>query len=293
MATLQNFIAVPTQQITERFLEEAPNCDERELIKLHRRLFADSLSDLWDVMSGGMTGFNGYKILRLSMLFDPEDDLNDIKAALDALIAFDAWNRVQRALEDARKYFGGPFCKWALFIADRTKPDVIEKSKGIVGFGSIPPYILLGIWPTKYSLVSLQAAAAREYHHSMRHSLYPVNSIRYPLIQSLLAEGLAEVFIEEHYGEDFVIDNAKKYPLEEVKKLWPKFEKNIKLDGIDQHRSFMFGGYKSGIPTGAGFSVGYQIIKSFLENNPGTKSNEIIALPYKKIMAGSNFKIRE
>ncbi len=292
MINLQSFEKVPTKELNERFLEEARGLEERDQVRLHRRLFSDSLTDLWDEMSHGMTGFNGYKMLRLSLLFDPQDNLPDIEQAHKTLVAFKAWDRIEKALSEARKYLSGPFVKWALLIADRTRPEVLEKFKGTVGFGNIPPFILLGIWPTKYSLVHLTANVSREYHHVMRSSLFPVQAVRYPLSNSLVAEGLAECYIEEVFGEQFVSDTARSLDIAEVKKLWPKFNKNIKLNGIDQHRSFMYGGYRTNLPYCAGFSVGYRVVKSFLDNS-GVKSNEAIMLPAKKIFAGSDFKIKE
>jgi len=292
MINLQSFEMVPTKELTARFLEEATNLEERDQVRLHRRLFSDSLTELWDEMSHGMTGFNGYKMLRLSLLFDPQDNLPDIKQALTTLTAFKAWDRIEKALHDARKYLIGPFVKWALLIADRTRPEVMEKFKGTVGFGNIPPFLLLGIWPTKLSLVHLSANASREYHHVMRSSIYPVQALRYPLANSLVADGLAETYIEEVFGANYVQETARSLEMSDVKKIWSKYNKNLKLNGIDLHRPFMYGGYRTGLPYGAGFAVGYHVVKSFMKNT-GIKANEAVMLSAKKILADSDFKVKE
>ncbi len=290
MQTLQNFEKIPSEELTAKFLEEAPQLEERDKARLQRRLFADSLSGLWDEMSQGMSGFDGYKMLRLSLLFDPGDVLKDIQNAYKALMAFSAWQRVEDAIIKARRFLSGPFVIWSLMIADRTRPEVMEKFKGTVGFGSIPPYLLIGIWPSKYSLVHLSANASREYHHVMRSSLFPINAIRYPLINSLVAEGLAENFVEELYGEEYVLNTTHSLDRKGVDKFWSKFSKSAKLNGVDQHKPFMYGGYRTGLPYGAGFAVGYHIVKSFRKNT-GAKARDIVTLPARKILSQSDFDI--
>lgn len=290
MQILQSFEKIPSKELTMKFLEEAPKLEERDKARLQRRLFSDAFSGLWDEMAQGMSGFDGYKMLRLSLLFDPGDVLNDLQNALKALIAFSAWQRMEDAIIKARRYLSGPFVTWSLMIADRTRPEVMEKFKGTVGFGSIPPYLLLGIWPSKYSLVHLSANASREYHHVMRSSLFPIKAIRYPLINSLVAEGLAETYIEEAFGENFILDTAHSLDRKGVEKVWSKFSKNAKLNGVDQHRPFMYGGYRTGLPYGAGFAVGYHIVKSYIKNT-GANARDTVTLPARKILSQSDFDI--
>lgn len=289
MGTLQDFVQIPTKDLLLRFLEEAPKIEGRERSKLQRKLLSDPLNGLWDLMSQGMQGFSGYQLLRLGMLFDPDDDLREIRAAYDALTTFAAWDKVDEALRSARKYFGGPACSWALMIADRTKPDIVERFKGYTGFGSIPPYIILSIWPTTYSLIHLKSSASREYQHQMRALLFPIGGMSFDLAAAVINEGLAEVFVEEQYGESFISEIAQNLTLDQVKKIWPKYRENLKVTGMDRHRPFLFGGYGSDLPYCAGFAVGYQLVKGYQQKHPGTTSRELISIPAQKIIQGSVF----
>lgn len=289
MSNLQDFVQIPTKDLMLKFLEDGPKLEGRERVKLHRKLLADPLQGLWDIMSQGMTGFSGYQLLRLGMLFDPDDDLREIKAAYEALVAFDAWSKVNESIRTSKKYFGGPTCSWALLIADRTKPDVVERFKGFTGFGSVPPYIVLSVWPTTYSLVHLKANSAREYHHQMRATLFPIGGPMFDLSAALINEGLAEVFVEEQFGDQFVSEIVQSLNLDQVKKIWPKFKENLKVTGMDRHRPFLYGGYGSDLPYCGGFSVGYQLVKGFISKNPGTTSRDLIAIPPYKIIQGSTF----
>jgi len=288
--SLTDFVQIPTKELLARYINEAANLEGRDKVKLQRRLLSDPIHGLWDIMSQGMSGFSGYQLLRLGMLFDPEDDLREIKTAYDALLAFDAWAKVEDALKMSRKYFGGPASHWALLIADRTKPDVVERFKGYTGFGGVPPYIILSIWPTTYSLVRLKANAAREYHHQMRATLYPIGGLSFDLASAIINEGLAEVFVEEVYGENFVSEIAINLDKDAVKKLLPRYKENFKLTGMDRHRPYLFGGYGSDLPYCAGFSVGYQIVKSFIAKHPGSKSQELLSMQAHKIIQDSNFQ---
>ena len=289
MAHLQDFFELPTMDNLAKFLEEGVKVEGRERVKLQRKLLSDPLQGLWDILSQGNVGFSGYQLLRLGMLFDPDDDLRDIKQAYEALVAFDAWAKVDETLKKCRKYFGGTAAYWALLIADRTKPDVIERFKGYTGFGSIPPYLILSFWPTTYSLVRLKSSAAREYHHMMRSSLFPVGSSKFNLADAIINEGLAEYFIEEQFGSSFVSEIATSLDREQVASVWHKYKTNLKITAMDQQRPYLYGSYTVDLPYCAGFAVGYQVVKSYVEKHKDVNSGSLIAFPATKIIQGSEF----
>ncbi|GIP22909.1 hypothetical protein J22TS3_31840 [Paenibacillus sp. J22TS3] len=59
--------------------------------------------------------------------------------------------------------------KLGLYIAD---PHKLELQKGYCGFGGIPGFIQVTIYPNDYNIPKIPAVIAHEFHHNIRFSYF-------------------------------------------------------------------------------------------------------------------------
>lgn len=161
--------------------------------------------------------------------------------------------------------------KFGLYIAD---PRKLKLQKGYCGFGGIPGFIHVTIYPNRYNIPRLPAVVAHEFHHNIRFSYFDWDHGDVTLGDYLIIEGLAESFAKELYGENLLgpwvsLDQEDlEYSMELIKDA-------LYVKGFAEVSSYMFGdtiakeqGYPPvGLPPFAGYSVGYQIVQSFMKTN--------------------------
>jgi uncharacterized protein YjaZ len=76
---------------------------------------------------------------------------------------------------------------------------------GDSGFGAIPGRAMTTVWPSARNLPRLPAATAHELHHNVCFSVEPwpdPNGV--PVGQYMVAEGLAEAFAAELFGQEML-----------------------------------------------------------------------------------------
>ena len=125
---------------------------------------------------------------------------------------------------------------------------------------------------------ALEGTIAHEYNHTVFLTHRQCNS----LVDSLIFEGLAEHFREQvlHSGHapwtQVLNEN-------EARKVLAKLSENHSIESIDQNlrKAVFFGNDKYAL--WSGYSIGYQIVMSFLQENPRMAWPEIMAVPPKEI----------
>ena len=86
-----------------------------------------------------------------------------------------------------------------------------------------------------------------------------------------------------------MIKNMEKYLAKETgKKVWNEIEPEIYQRGYEIINKVMFG--NQNIPFASGCTIGFNIVKSFKQNNPEYSGREIIDLNPKKIFEKSTYK---
>lgn len=168
------------------------------------------------------------------------------------------------------------------FVFPSFHPFIKNKMRGVSGFTPWKNTILLFINPTKGWKSALAETVAHEFNHLVMLKYHKWET----LLDSLIFEGLAEHFREKVIG-------GKKAPWslalnkESAKKIFSKIKKFLNSKNTKLYYSLFFGNKE--YPIWAGYSLGYQIIKSFLENNPNLGWPKIIRLSPKQILENSNF----
>lgn len=87
--------------------------------------------------------------------------------------------------------------RFGIYVAD---PKKLELQKGYCGFGGIPGFIHVSIYPNSYNIPRLPAVIAHEFHHNIRFSYFDWDYGDVTVGDYMIIEGLAESFAKELYG---------------------------------------------------------------------------------------------
>jgi uncharacterized protein YjaZ len=221
-------------------------------------------------------------------------------AALDTLAAADAWRKSAQALEDGHEAFAAhedrialDSITFALIVADLSGNPL---DRGYTGFGGVPGYIMtVYSQPNDYNLPRIQGTTVHEMHHNIRFTLFPF-SMMVTVGEYIIAEGLAESFAAELYGEDkvgYYVTDFDKAELDTAKRV---IGAALDKSGFNVVRGYIFGdvlaenmGFpKAGVPNFAGYAIGYRVVQQYLKRTGKTVA-EATFVPAKEIIAESGF----
>jgi len=279
------FNILDTKSIYQRMLATHDDV-EREA------LFRDHIVTPFDGLVHQFGGTDGVAMFRQWLM--SADQFTGKKSAwanqlLDQLIHYNAWDKATQALEDANRAFL-PYqnriplesATFALLICDVNS---IPLQRGYSGNGSTPGYIMtLYGDATEYSISRLQGATVHEFHHNIRFSLFPFH-MGVTVGEYIIAEGLAESFAAELYGEDkvgFYVTDFDQSRFDETKKI---IGDAIHLSGFHQVRGYIFGDTlsdtmglpKVGVPNFAGYAMGYHVVQHYLKQTGKTVAEATFA----------------
>ncbi|MCP1528836.1 DUF2268 domain-containing protein [Bacillus pumilus] len=162
--------------------------------------------------------------------------------------------------------------RFGLYIAD---PKKLELQKGYCGFGGIPGFIQVSLYPNSYNIPRIPALIAHEFHHNIRFSHFEWNYGNVTVGDYLIIEGLAESFIKELYGEHVLGPWVTSFDKEELDYSKEVIKEALHTKGFAEVSSYMFGdiiakeqGFQPvGLSPFAGYAVGYQAVQSFMRKN--------------------------
>ncbi|GBD73539.1 DUF2268 domain-containing protein [Tetragenococcus halophilus] len=175
-----------------------------------------------------------------------------------------------------------------MYIAD---PKKLELQKNYCGFGGIPGFIQVSIYPNSYNIPKIPAVIAHEFNHNIRFSYFDWNHGDVTVGDYIIIEGLAESFAKELYGAEFLGPWVTSFDKEDLDYSIEVIKDALDVKGFAEVSSYMFGdkisvkqGYKPvGLSPFAGYAVGFQAVQSFMkENNIGIA--EASLLETKEIM---------
>lgn len=159
--------------------------------------------------------------------------------------------------------------RFGLYIAD---PKKLELQKGYCGFGGIPGFIQISLYPNSYNIPRIPALIAHEFHHNIRFSHFEWDYGNVTVGDYLIIEGLAESFAKELYGEQVLGPWVTSFDKEEVDYSKEVMKEALHMKGFGEVSSYMFGdtiakeqGFQPvGLSPFAGYAVGYQAVQSFM-----------------------------
>ena len=173
----------------------------------------------------------------------------------------------------------------SIFIFPTFSQFVKEEMSGTTGYTPWPDTILIFINPAN---LRCDKALSETVGHEFNHSVFLRDKKCTTLLNSIIFEGLAEHFREQIIGGDRA-SWTKIFELNQAKVIFSEVKSENLLQSTDPkiRRGIFFGNEKYTCWTG--YTIGYYIVKSFLENNPSLGWKEIMTKQPKEILNGSGF----
>ncbi|MFD3449477.1 DUF2268 domain-containing protein [Microbacteriaceae bacterium 4G12] len=198
--------------------------------------------------------------------------LENLKEMQALQTAHHTLNRCVDFIQENNLHINADELKFGLYIAD---PKKLELQKGYCGFGGIPGFIQVTMYPNSYNIPKLPAVIAHEFHHNIRFSYFNWDHGNVTVADYLVIEGLAESFAKELYGEDLLGPWVTSFDKENLEYSIEVMKDALHIKGFAEVSSYMFGdtfakeqGYQPvGLSPFAGYAIGYEVVQSFMKMN--------------------------
>ncbi|TKI66329.1 hypothetical protein FC756_15095 [Lysinibacillus mangiferihumi] len=242
--------------------------------------------DMWNLINVPIKAKqeNGYDVLMATKMLGYADISNDkqIQQGLSILKDNNAFvvaeNTIKTCIENANKTglkVNAEEIKFGLYVAD---PDKLKLQKGYTGFGGIPGFITVNIYPNDYNLPKIPAVIAHEFHHNIRFSYFDWDHGNVTVGDYLVIEGLADSFAKELYGTEHLGPWVTSMDKDDLEYSIYVIGEALDIKGFAEVSSYMFGdeiakqeGYQPvGLSFCAGYAVGYEVVQSFMKKNNKT-----------------------
>ncbi|MCM2980221.1 DUF2268 domain-containing protein [Niallia circulans] len=209
--------------------------------------------------------------------------LENLKKIHALQTAYDTLNHCTDFIQEKNLEINNDELKFGMYIAD---PKKLELQKGYCGFGGIPGFIQVAIFPNSYNIPKIPAVIAYEFHHNLRFSYFDWDHGNVTVGDYLIIEGLAESFAKELYGESNLGPWVTSFHKEDLEYSIGIIKDAVNVKGFAEVSSYMFGdtiaieqGYQPvGLSPFAGYAVGYQAVQSFMKaNNVGIREATLLS----------------
>ncbi|MEI3599147.1 MULTISPECIES: DUF2268 domain-containing protein [unclassified Oceanobacillus] len=246
-----------------------------------RYTMMEPFKEMWNLINVPLKAKqeNGYDVIMATKMLGYADISNgkQIEQGLSILNENNAYivadNTIKNCIENANKSglkVNADEIKFGLYVAN---PDKLKLQKGYTGFGGIPGFITVNIYPNEYNLPKLPAVIAHEFHHNIRFSYFDWDHGNVTLGDYLVIEGLAESFAKELYGTEQLGPWVTSMDKEELEYSTDVIREALDVKGFAEVSSYMFGdeiaaqeGYQPvGLPFCAGYAVGYKAVQSYMK----------------------------
>lgn len=280
-------IAVHPMIAAQRAVLDLPQAERREAIL---RLLEPFEPMVRIMLPPGVDPIHMFGLMR------PDGPEQAYRQALDRLEAAGAEEVCRLALERAAAAIAATGYQipidtlhFGLFLWD-ADPAKAALNQGYTGFGGIPGYVMVNIWPDNRNLPRLGACVAHEFNHQVRLSVEPWR-MDISVAEYIVMEGLAESFAAELYGPDAIgpwVTEVRGGNLETGRQL---IARALDVRGFGEVSSYIFGdevaaafgGKPKGVPTHAGYAVGYHLVQAYLRRT-GKSAAEATLVPSAEIV---------
>ncbi|MBI2475823.1 MAG: hypothetical protein HYV67_01095 [Candidatus Taylorbacteria bacterium] len=171
--------------------------------------------------------------------------------------------------------------KTHIYIFPTFSDFVLNKMSGISGYTPWKDIVFLFVHPkTKNINPFLNITLAHEYVHSVSREYHEWNR----LLDTIVFEGLAELFIAEHFN-GYISPWTKTLTIDDCHKYLAQIRKKLKSKNHDDYRDVFF--KNKMYPLWAGYSIGYQIVRFYRQKNKNITWNELLKKEVDEIFENS------
>lgn len=270
----------------EQYQELLALTDLEERKNYFRYTMMKPFKEMWNLINVPLKAKqkNGYDVVMAAQMLgfaDVSDD-KSIGEGLSTLKANNAYTVAENTIKnciakanDAGLKINADEVKFGLYVSD---PEKLKLQKGYTGFGGIPGFITVNIYPNDYNLPKIPAVIAHEFHHNIRFSYFDWDHGNVTVGDYLVIEGLAESFAKELYGTEQLGPWVTSMNEEELQYSTEVIGEALDVKGFAEVSSYMFGdeiavqeGYQPvGLPFSAGYTVGYKAVQSYMKKHNKT-----------------------
>jgi len=230
----------------------------------------------------GYAGFTEKKYLKeflVNQIFDRKDDFRMVKKR--EIDQRQILQIIEKTIQKCKSSIPSKITE--IYVFPSYSSFVKNKMNGSSGYSPWKNCMLIFVDSTyKKWKEFFPSTIAHEYLHAITHHYHKWET----LLDSLIFEGLAESFVEHIEKRNSPWMDL--FGLEQSQKYFEKLKNNLDSKDKQIYRSVFFGNKK--YPQWTGYSLGYNIIKSFLNNCKNVKWEQLVKLKPYDILSKSNFK---
>jgi uncharacterized protein YjaZ len=290
---------IDVESIYRRLLNSA-SAQEREAI--YRQELLAPFEGMMRIYGGGDDPLAWAKMWTL---YTPEDFDGEQRPIIEEMVRRltddGAWQRSTVALERGVAAFAPYTDRIGLDTIScavvLTKHNNNMPGRGYAGFGGILGHLMVSLSLTDdYTLPRVGPALVHELNHNVRFKIVPFLPIHVTVADYIIAEGLAEAFAAELFGEELVGYFVTDFNEEELATARRVIGGALEVSGFNAVRSYIFGDTitatqglpRVGVPDFAGYAIGYRVVRQYLQRT-GRSVVEATFLPSQEIIAESGF----
>lgn len=229
---------------------------------------------------------------RMGWGFPLDRDEDKCLDALEALHGADAWNRIEKALNnavsvqlEATPRITVPDITVLIVLGDPGDAHFMGSALGMTANGSVSGYIYLNFWPYPENLERLEATAVHELNHNLRYSPGAVvwNPATVTVGEQIVSEGLADAFARQLYGDLGYARVGVPHLHDDA--VFAKVVTGLDVTGMQNFAAWVhgdetalrFGGTPVGLPAGAGYAAGNRLVDAYLAATGRTAAEVLLA----------------
>ena len=235
----------------------------------------------------------------IGQLGDPESD--QLRETLTELDDSRPQEVARQALEVASRSLPRPDLSARMFIfpGDGESTVLVNQLGGVLGFSLGASATLFFVWPRGDWRANLSYNVVHEYAHLVRNLLFPRGiaggrlvymKTQQPetLLDAMVAEGISDCFAQE------CLNGARPRWMDtqddvEPRRMWPRLHRRFGISDATEIRRFLFGDGDR-VPAWTGYTLGYMIVRRFLDNNPSTTMMRLVSMPASDVYDGSGIE---
>ncbi len=286
----------------EQYVELLTIRDIKERENYFRYTMMSPFKEMWNLLNVPIKSKeeNGYDVLMATKMLgyanisedkEIQEGVSILKANNSYAVADNALKTCIEKTNEAGLKVNADEIQFGLYVADPCK---LKLSKGYAGFGGIPGFITVNIYPNEYNLPRIPAVIAHEFHHNIRFSYFGWDHGNVTVGDYLVIEGLAESFAKELYGTEQLGPWVTSMDKDDLEYSIYVIGEALDVKGFAEVSSYMFGdeiakheGYQPvGLSFCAGYAVGYEVVQSFMQKRNKT-IYEATLLSSAEIISGS------
>lgn len=255
----------------EDFISAVKSNPESNRIELFMDIFKFSEEDLEMMLFFG--------------IFKLENDIDSLELQLRKMKKLAYENFIKEELETLQEQFpSNKPIKFELFILDENDDFVKEKLGGVSAFTDWDGNMCFAVLPDENVRTTLKSVVTHEYHHHWRINGLKIIEEDQTLLDRMVLEGSAEHFVRIKLGDKYLGPFKDSLTENQAKALWKSTYKQH-IDEVGQKTDpYMFGNDEEGLPFWGGYSIGYYLVKWYLERNEDTSIEDLTLLPANKFI---------